>query len=84
MLDCNKEPTNDELKSVVEEAVKIYVASAGSSIKFLMEESEENVMYQYSRAAIIQPKTLIRLTVSANANAMTKKKSATKARSDKV
>lgn len=51
MLNGNKCLSTDELKSIVKETTEMYVASAGLTIKFLIEESQENLMCQYSKVA---------------------------------
>ena len=51
----NEQPmTADDLKSIVKETVRIYVTEAGSAIQHSVEESQENLMYEFEKSAMDQ------------------------------
>lgn len=51
LLNTEKPITAEDLNNIVEETVKMYVASAGYTIQHLIEESEENVLYVLEKTA---------------------------------
>lgn len=83
-LSDNETLTTDELKSIIEETVKMYVTSAGSTIKFSIQESQENLMYQFAKAAVNQENGKGKTGTSQSQNTLTVKKSSTKRKNSKV
>ena len=51
----NEQPmTADDLNSIVKETVRIYVTEASSAIQHSIEESQENLMYEFEKSAMDQ------------------------------
>ncbi|XP_028407025.1 uncharacterized protein C8orf74 homolog [Dendronephthya gigantea] len=54
LLNTEKPITTEDLNDIVKETVKMYVASAGSTIQHLIQESEENIAYEFEKTAMEQ------------------------------
>ena len=54
LLNTEQPITREELNNIVKETVQIYVAEAGSTIQHLIEESQENLVYEFQKSAVGQ------------------------------
>jgi hypothetical protein len=54
LLNTEQPITAEDLNNIVEETVRIYVAEAGSTIQHLIEENQENLVYEFERSAVGQ------------------------------
>ena len=53
-LDNLQNLTRYELNKVIEETVKMFVASASNTIAFSIEENQQNLEYEFSKASVTQ------------------------------
>jgi DNA/RNA-binding domain of Phe-tRNA-synthetase-like protein len=54
LLNTEQPITAEDLNKIVEETVQIYVAEAGSTIQHLIEQSQENLVYEFEKSAVGQ------------------------------
>ncbi len=74
LLNTEQPITAEDLNNIVEETVQLYVAEAGSTIQHLIEESQENLVYEFKKSAMDMNKNVKMSAGKAKSPGTSKKK----------